>query len=97
MHWILAGAFGVGMVLMAAAGVAAIAAEWVVPWAQGWIFRPRLWGCGALLCGCGGSLFVFLGPFSHSHGIVLPVAGWCAFAGGVVLQGMAKRPGRRVR
>ncbi|MFF4487246.1 hypothetical protein ACFY0F_12240 [Streptomyces sp. NPDC001544] len=91
-YLVVAAALAVG--LLAAAGIAAVARDWVVPWGRGRIVRPRLWGYGALLGAVGTALFLFLGPLADAEPRPLPVVGQLMLMAGLLLQYLAQRPGR---
>ncbi|MGI5457729.1 hypothetical protein ACQEWB_32065 [Streptomyces sp. CA-249302] len=100
MHIYLVVAGTLVMSLMGALGIAALTTGWVIPWRRSKVLRPRLWGYGALMCVVGGSLFMFLGPFSGPPiGVRGGVAwcGWVAFMAGLGVQYLAERPGRTPR
>lgn len=94
MHLYLVVAAWLAVALLAAGGIASIVADWV-PWpARRRVLRPRLWGYGTLLGALGVGLFLFLGPLDDSGFGVLPIAGWCLFLAGSIVQLFAQRPGR---
>ncbi|MGW7260924.1 hypothetical protein [Streptomyces sp. NPDC054834] len=94
MHMYLVVAAVLSVLLLAALGGAAVATDWVMPWARGRVLRPRLWGYGALLGAAGMALFMFLGPLADAGLSPLPVIGWLMFMAGLGLQALAQRPGR---
>lgn len=100
MYLMVAGALAT--TVMAAAGVAALATGWVVPWGRTRTLRPRLWGYGSLVCAVGAALFMFLGPFTGPpppQGVrgVVAWCGWVGFMAGLGIQVLARRPGRTPR
>lgn len=89
-------AVGVALVLYAGAGVVAITSDRVLPWLEGQIARPRLWGSGALLSCAGVALFRF-GDTVRGDLTLLDVVfgvGMVLFLTGVVMQFRGRRPGR---
>ncbi|MFE9093895.1 hypothetical protein [Streptomyces sp. NPDC007264] len=94
-HVISLVAVGVALVLYAGVGVLAVTARRTLPWLDGQIVRPRLWGSGALLS-CAG-----LAMFRYNEWVrdltlldVVFATGGVLFLGGVVLQVRSRRPGR---
>lgn len=94
MHMYVMGAAVLAVLLLVACGGAAVATGWVMPFGRGRVLRPRLWGYGALLCAVGMALFMFVGPLAEAGLSPLPVIGWFMFMAGLVLQFLARRPGR---
>jgi hypothetical protein len=88
-------AVSVIVVLYAVAGVMALTTGRVVPWAQGRVVRPELWGCGALLFAAGMALCRFRASVRDltAADVVFPV-GMALLLGGGVLQILGGRPGR---
>ncbi|MEU5093219.1 hypothetical protein [Streptomyces sp. NPDC020996] len=82
---------------LAAIGVAGVVRGWTPPWGGRRVLRPKLWGYGSLLAAAGMALFAFLGPLQEPRPSLyaLPVIGWCGFMGGLFLQNLSLRPGRR--
>ncbi|MFD1659365.1 hypothetical protein ACFSL4_14415 [Streptomyces caeni] len=88
-------AVGVALVLYAGAGVLAITAGRALPWLEGQIVRPRLWGSGALLSCAGVALFRY-GDTVRDLTLLDVVfgAGMVLFLTGAVMQFCGRRPGR---
>ncbi|MFF4570631.1 hypothetical protein [Streptomyces sp. NPDC001410] len=95
MHMYLVVAAWLVVALLAAGGIASVAADWV-PWpARRRVVRPRLWGYGTLVTTLGLSLLLFLGPFDDAGFGDVGFFGYLAlFVAGFVIQALAQRPGR---
>ncbi|MGW3204512.1 hypothetical protein [Streptomyces sp. NPDC001135] len=96
MHMYLVVAAGLAVALLAVVGVAAAATDWMPPLARPRVLRPRLWGYGTLVSALGLGLYMFLGPLADAGLSALPLAGWVLFMGGMIVQLLARRPGRPV-
>lgn len=95
MHMYLVVAAWLVTALLVAGGIASIAAD-RVPWpARGRVVRPRLWGWGTLVMALGLSLLLFLGPFEDAGFGGVAFFGYLAlFLTGLIIQALARRPGR---
>ena len=99
MHWILVSLAVLTVTAIAVMGMAAATAEWVPPWGGYRILRPRLWGVGLLVSAVGLTAFMLLGPLGDLPPVyaAIPLAGMGVHVVGLLLQALARRPGRSPR
>lgn len=82
------------VVLYAVAGVLAITTGRLIPWQQGYILRPRVWGSGALMFATGMGLARYGGTLRDLTTIDVVFA--CSFVM-LICGGVLQFVGRRVR
>ncbi|MFF3329014.1 hypothetical protein ACFYWX_05545 [Streptomyces sp. NPDC002888] len=99
MHSILVILAVLAVTALAVMGGAATATGWVPPWGGYRILRPRLWGSGMVVSAVGMAAFMFLGPLGDLPPAYasIPLAGMGAYLVGLLLQTLARRPGRAPR